>query len=323
MIRCGAAACDITNELGTVIQGATVGGVARSIRDPLQANALYLSREATSLLLVSCDLGGLEPRWTVPAREAMAEACGVPARSILIGSTHTGGPSIIPSNYRKAIDERYLGRLIDWLRDLAREAVESAQSAVMRYGQGTARIGYNRRCCWADGTHSMYGDTGRSDFMGLEGPTDPTHTVIGVETADGTPLAVLYANTAHPSTFYGADFYSADYPGTARAFLREVLGDIPVLFFNGAQGDICTEDITAPRTKESAESKLARLGHILAGETLRLLHESKPAPAPILRHAFMDMETEVRLPAPERLAWAEGILSRVDAACCLLHELWG
>ena len=277
MIKAGAATCDITNELGTAIQGATVGGVAKSVRDPLQANALYLSNDTTSVLWVSCDFGGLEPRWTLAARNAMAQASGLPQRTILIGSTHTGGPSIIPTNYLKSIDENYLNKLIGWLADVARRAVEGAVPAVVRYGQGKARIGYNRRCCWADGTHTMFGDTSREDFIGLEGPDDPTHTAIGVETIQGDPIAVLHANTAHPCTFYGADFYSADYPGMARTCLRNVMGDIPVLFFNGAQGDICTNDITLTRPAESAERSMARQSYLLAGETLRLLHEGPAA----------------------------------------------
>jgi hypothetical protein len=312
MIETGAATCDITNELGTTIQGATVGGVAKSVRDPLEANALYLSQDGTSVLLVSCDIGGLEPQWTIAAREAIALACNMPVRSVIIGCTHSGGPSVIPTNYLKAIDEAYLSRLVEWLPDLARRAINASAPAQVRYGQTTARIGYNRRCCWADGTHSMFGDTSRDDFVGLEGPDDPTHTVIGVET-DGAPIAILHANTAHPCTFYGADFYSADYPGAARSYLRAALGDIPVLFFNGAQGDICTQDITVARPKEAVERQLARLAHILAGETLRLLHECQPSPAPELRHTFVDIEIPVRLPLEEELTWAARILSRVDA----------
>lgn len=312
-IQAGAATCDITNELGSDIQGATVGGVAQSIRDPLEANALYLSQGATSVLLVSCDFGGLEPRWTMAARNAMAETIDLPARNILIGATHTGGPSIIPTNYLKAVDEAYLARLIEWLTDLARRAVKASAPALVRYGQGRARIGYNRRCCWADGTHTMFGDTARADFVGLEGPDDPTHTAIGIETPEGIPIAVLQANTAHPCTFYGADFYSADYPGMVRTFLRQALGDIPVLFFNGAEGDVCTDDITVAGQKEPAERKLARLGHLLAGETLRLFHEGRPHKELELAHSFVDVETAVRLPSKERLSWAESVLSRVDA----------
>jgi len=316
-MRCGAATCDITNELGTLIQGATVGGVANSVRDPLEANAIYLSQNSsageTVILLVSCDFGGLEPRWTVAARQSMSEASGVPARSILIGSTHTGGPSIIPTNYQKPVDEAYLTRLVAWLADLAKQAVANAVDGAIRYGQGHSRVGYNRRCCWADGTHSMFGDTRRADFMGLEGPDDPTHTAIGIESKDGSPIAILHANTAHPCTFYGADFYSADFPGTARTYLRDAMGQIPVLFFNGAQGDICTDDITARRRQESPDRQLARLGHLLAGETLRLLHENDPVNELKLQHTFVDMETPLQMPTAERLTWAAGVLAKVDA----------
>ena len=315
MPQIGMATCDITNELGTVIQGATVGGAARFVRDPLEANALYLGDDTTAVVLVSCDLGGLEPPVNHAARVAMAEACGIPARSILIGATHTGGPSVIPTNYRKAVDEAYLARLVAWLADTAKRAVASAAPGVLRYGQGRARIGYNRRCCWANGSHTMSGDTSRNDFTGLEGPDDPTHTVLVAEDGHGRVLGLLHANTAHPCTFYGADFYSADYPGAARAYLRRALGaDLPVLFFNGAQGDIATEYLLEPRRiRESADHKLARLAHLVAGETLRLMHEAPIIHDPVLAHDVEDVEVAVRLPASERLAWAEEVLAKVDA----------
>ncbi|MHC4885303.1 MAG: hypothetical protein ACYTGH_09490 [Planctomycetota bacterium] len=269
MLKAGSASIEITNDLGTDIQGATVGGKAGSIRDPLEANVLLLEEEGTSVLLVSCDLGGLEPSVNRRARRTAAEAAGIPERSVMIGATHTGGPSIIPTNYRKAVDEGYLDRLVGWISEAAERAAEAKQPVQLRIGQGETRIGYNRRYCFADGTHSMYGDAHREDFVGLEGPDDPTHTAIGVETAGGETIAVFHANTAHPCTFYGASFYSADYPGTARGYIREALGEIPVLFFNGCQGDICTEMVKGNR--ESAERKLRRLGYQVAGETLRLL----------------------------------------------------
>jgi len=52
-----------------------------------------------------------------------------------------------------------------------------------------ARIGYNRRCCWADGTHTMHGDTRRGDFTGLEGPDDPSHLALFALDASGEPMA--------------------------------------------------------------------------------------------------------------------------------------
>ena len=315
MLTIGAATKVINNELGTRIQGATVNQVAKSIRDDLEANALYLSDGSLELLLVSCDIGVVIPSVTIPTREAMAQAAGIPARNVIIAGTHThAGPSVVDTCYGKGLDTAYLERLQGWLVELAQEAKAAAQPARVGWGAGAARIGYNRRCCWADGSHSMHGDTTRPDFTGLEGPDDPSQVAIFAQDADGKMLAVLHNNTSHPTCFYGADFYSADFPGAARQCLRDALGPIPVLFFNGAFGDIALESQLADRSyREEREQKMMRAAHLLAGETLRLLHEATWCDEPALGHAYDDLEIPVRLPAAERLDWARSVLARVDA----------
>ena len=313
MIRVGAASKVINNDIGTPIQGASVNKNVQSIRDDLEANALLLADGDESVLLVSCDVAALEPEFCAEYREAMSAASDIPPRSIIIAGTHThAGPSVIPTNYLKPIDTDYLDRLGVWLVDLALQAVSSARPARVGWGLGQARIGYNRRLCWADGTHTMHGDTGREDFIGLEGPDDPGHLALFAVDEQDRPIAILHNNTSHPTAFYGADFLSADFPGAARKHLREVLGPIPVLYLNGAFGDICLEDQGA-RMRESAERKVARAGHLVAGETLRLLHEARFHEEPVLRHAFEDLRIRVRLPDPGRLAQARGLLERVDS----------
>jgi len=315
MIQVGAATKVINNELGTLIQGASVDNRAESIRDDLEANALYLSDGGTSILLVSCDLAGLLPENAAAAREAMAAACGVPPRNIIIAGTHTHtGPSLVPTNYFKPLDEAYLARLQEWLVELSTDAVGSMRPARIGWGLGEARLGYNRRCCWADGSHTMHGDATRGDFAGLEGPDDPAHLALFARDDDGKFIAVLHNNTSHPTCFYGRNFYSADFPGSARAYLREALGPIPVLYLNGAFGDIGNESqLTGRHNRESAEQKVLRLGHLAAGETLRLLQEATFREVALLAHAHEDLEVGVRLPHPDRLAWARETLAEVDA----------
>ena len=276
MIQVGAKSTIITNELGTAIQGATVGGVARYIRDELEANSLCLVRDDTRVMLVSCDLGGLEPDFTIGAREAMAAASGVHPRDIIIGATHTGGPSVIPSNYVKPIDTAYLGRLKHKLTKLAAETVACLVPAKIGIVQGQAKIGYNRRTCWDDGSHKMGRNRGSAGFTGIEGPEDNDQFVLYAVDRGGRKIAVLHQNTAHPCTFYGADFYSADYPGLARRLLRDALGDIPVLFFNGAFGDIGQEKLDTPVSDSGNQLKLSRCALPLAGETLRLIYATPP-----------------------------------------------
>lgn len=338
MIQAGASSKIINNVLGAHIQGATVNKKAMSIRDDMEANALFLSSDSESILLVSCDLVGLIPEFMTPVREAMAEAAGLAPRNIIIACTHMhSGPSLIPTSYGKPVDKEYMDRLHGWLVELAREAVEAARPARVGWGQGNAQIGYNRRCCWADGTHTMHGNTKRADFTGLEGPDDPQHLAFFVEDAEGNLIAIAHNNTSHPTCFYGCDFYSADYPGAARKYLREVLGSIPVLFFNGAFGDISIASMLSPGARsETKEQRMVRAGHLVAGETLRLLHENEFHDDPVIAHACEDLRVPVSLPSEERLDWAQKLLARVDAGqevkgwdvlyahgISLLHEKFG
>jgi hypothetical protein len=310
-IKAGAASRVINNELGTAIQGATVDKTVSRIRDDLEANALYLEGDDATVLLISCDLGLIQPEHNARYREAITEATGVPERSVIITATHThAAPSVLQTHYAKPVDEDYLGRLGPWLVELAEQAVASARPCQIGWGKGAAHIGYNRRLCWADGTHTMHGDASRPDFIGLEGPDDPAHLALFCRDAQGNLIAVLHSNTSHPTSFYGADFLSADFPGAARGYLRQELGAIPVLFFNGAFGDISPDNKLAPGG-ETKDQRVARAGHLVAGETLRLLHEAAFVDDPALGHEWEDMEAEVRLPEPELLAESRDHLAAV------------
>jgi hypothetical protein len=310
----GTAIRTINGELGRPIQGATVKQVAESVRDDLEANALYLVDGDQQALLVSCDLVAVPTATADRARAAMAASSGLPEAAIVVTATHThAGPSVAPTCYGKPVDEEYLAKLEGILAELAAEAVADPQPVQLGWGKGAARIGYNRRCCWADGSHSMHGAASKPGFTGLEGPDDDTQTGLFVRDMAGKLLAILHSNTSHPTCFYGANFYSADFPGAARGFLRDIFGPIPVLYFNGAFGDIALDPQPVSGFGEQREQKMLRAAHLLCGETLRLLHEAEFSADLPLRHVQERLPIPVRLPTAERLAVARQTLDRVDA----------
>jgi len=311
--RIGAATQVINPEVDAFVQGAGVARRATAIRDNLEANGLFLSDGKTQILLISCDLAAIESPRVAKMREAIGQAIGIPTRNVLITCTHThGGPSVLRTNYLMPVDEAYLDQLQGWLVELGGQAVESARPGRIGWGKGTVQIGFNRRVCWADGTHSMHGDVTREDFAGLEGPDDPQHLAMFAADTDGKLIAVLHHNTTHPTLFYGAGVFSADVPGEARRILREELDAIPVLFLNGAQGDIQNRDLFHPR-KESREQALERMGRLVAEETLRLYRSVEYHDRPVFDHAYEDLTVQVRLPEPERVAEARKVLARIDA----------
>ncbi len=312
-LKIGAASKTITHKVGGWVQGAGVPKKATKIRDELEANAFYLDNGETQLLIVSLDLAGLDPPFAIRFRKAMGAASGIPARNILLSCTHThGGPSVVKTNYLMPLDFEYLERLEVWLVELAKEAVNSARPGKIAWGKGSAQIGFNRRVCWADGSHSMHGDTKRKDFAGLEGPDDPQHMALFAADMDDKLISVLYHNTTHPTIFYAAGVYSSDFAGETRNILRGKFGDIPVLFLNGAQGDIAMTDQLNKR-KEGREEKLKRIGRLVADETLRLYRDVKYHEHPVLAHSYEDMPVKVRLPDPKILAESRKTLARIDA----------
>ena len=313
VLQIGAGSKIINNEIGGWVQGAGVPKKASKIRDDLEANALYLSNGETQMMLVSCDLAGLESAFVIRAREAMGKVSGVAPRNILISCTHThGGPSVLRTNYLMPIDHEYLKRLEGWLVELARETVKSARPGKVGWGRGKAQIGYNRRVCWANGSHSMHGDTSRPDFAGLEGPDDPQHLALFVADENDKIISVLYHNTTHPTIFYGAGVYSSDFIDETRNILRGKFGNIPVLYLNGAQGDIAISNQLKP-LKESREQKLERIGTMAADETLRLYREVKYHEQPVLALTYEDLKVKVRLPKPETLVASRKVLAKIDA----------
>jgi hypothetical protein len=159
----------------------------------------------------------------------------------------------------------------------------------------------------------MHGAASKPGFTGLEGPDDDAQTGLFVRDMAGKLLAILHSNTTHPTCFYGANFYSADFPGAARGFLRDIFGPIPVLFFNGAFGDIALDPQPTSGFGEQREQKMLRAAHLLCGETLRLLHEAEFSADVPLRHVQERLPVPVRLPTPERLASGKETLARVDA----------
>jgi hypothetical protein len=316
MIRIGAASIDITPELGRDIQGASVNKKAASVRDPLEANALFLESDEATILLISCDLVGLPTDFFAAVSRKIAGLTGVPASNVIIACTHTHtGPSLIETNYFKKVDAEYLDSLSGKLVGVAERTRDSLQPALLGWGHGVARIGYNRRVCWRDGRHEMHGDALSPDCTGLEGPDDPSHYALFAKKPDSPEiLAVLHSNTSHPTCFYGKDFWSADFPGVSRAQIRAILGPVPVLFFNGCQGDISIGcQVSENRAADQSERACARAAHIVTGETLRLLHETGWHDDPRIAVASDELRVDVRLPSPERLDWAQKLLARVDA----------
>lgn len=309
----GAAYVDISPPLGCWIQAAGVAKKAEKIRDALEANALFIAQDDFKILWISCDLVGIDAHFTQKIRKQISSSINIPERNILISSTHThGGPSLLKTNYLMPVDTAYLDQLERLLVTVSMEAVNNTKPGKMGWGKSEVPIGFNRRLTWLDGSHTMHGDAQRTDFAGLEGPDDHQYVAIFFSDLEGTLLSVIYHNTTHPTTFYGDGVISADFPGMVRSKMRDKLNrSIPILYLNGAQGDISMQNML-DRKRESDEEIIDRISQMIVDANWKLLENLNWIENPVLKHDFHDLKVGVRLPSASELEKARQVLHRID-----------
>src|SRR5690606_2251565 len=102
--------------------------------------------------------------------------------------------------------------------------------------------------------------------------------------------------------FYGAGIYSADFPGEVRKMIRNrISSDLPVLFLNGAQGDISIEDNMLGRRQETVKEQMERVSKLVVDKTMALYKNVTYDDNPVLKHDYQDLKVALRLPGPEQV----------------------
>jgi neutral/alkaline ceramidase-like enzyme len=296
-LRAGVAKVDITPPAGLPMYGYMERTQpATGTMDPLEARILVLEAGDEKLALIALDLGrDFGPASMAKLEEAIRRSTGISHFFITASHTHSG-PNIL--------DEYPPGRTPAWetaaLEKIAR-AVEEANARLedvrLGVGRGSVYIGYNRRVVHTDGTVTMlWTNPGRQPTA----PLDPTATVLRLDRAEGSPLAVLVNYACHPVVF-GADNleYSADFVGVLRKTVEEGFGGKSLcLFVQGGDGDINPYDATTP-LNQGAAKKRDWTGETLGREALRVAQHirTEPPAEPALQFEEDNLQVPIRWPA--------------------------
>lgn len=179
-------------------------------------------------------------------------AAALPDLHVVVSATHThAGPGG---------DHRDLLRTAPYFPPSVRRAITIAATTAVRRAQRTLRV--------------VHFDVQRGPIAGIA-----TNRIFAATVADspaalaiarddsGRPVGAIVNYACHPTVLDATNReLSADYVGGLRRRLTEVLGAVPVLFLNGASGDLSTRGVR--RAASFAEAD--RLGRIVADELLDL-----------------------------------------------------
>jgi hypothetical protein len=294
--RFGQAQVVITPPIGTRLSGfeerdhGCVG-----VHDDLFAKTWVFDDGSGHFALTLLDLVSIDLDMVEAVRKRVSEATKLAPHEIHFVCTHTHSG---PAGLRRAADKVYLPQgdpeLVNIMeRHLAGcviAAWESLREGRLGFGQGRLT--------------SMC--TNRRD---PNGPMDPEVTVLRVEEADGRLAGVIVNYANHPTTLNAENYLvTRDYPGFMCDAIAHVKGKgVQVGFAQGTAGDISARWTRRGTTFAEAE----RLGHMLAGEALRVLETVETTTEARVRSFTRKFEVPMRKLPP--LAEAEAALAAATA----------
>lgn len=243
----GFAQTEISCSAGTPLGGnARVDNSARGVHDPLHATVVVIESGTTAHVLVGLDLISAPRELVEEISEEIQRRTGIPAASVFVSATHThSGPDVM---YGGGMEERDYSAVDAWRKGavptIAQAAAEAQRNAVpadLHFSTvDVPQLAYNRRLAHSDGTtHMNWEELEPGDVLAELGPIDTELLVMLFSDEQGSPLGALVHFTLHPAILVGHDWLvSADYVAETSATISASLCGAPVLFFNGALGNI-------------------------------------------------------------------------------------
>ena len=292
--------------------------LTKEIHSRLKTVAVAFSSGEKHFLLASMDNVGVAQDFQQAVRNAVAalEPALDPA-NIFINAIHThnapaaklpkqakganGGVAKAVTDPNVLSPEEYIAFVVPIMAQNLVAAWRNRQPGGIARAFGFARVGHCRRPVFADGTAEMYGDTTRSDFIGLEAGEDSGVDMLFTFDRTGKKTGMLL-NVACPSQVMEATYkVSSDFAGATRELLKKEYGEeFHTLYQISPAGCQSPRDLVRHYTTEPDfwhEDGVAEIAH-------RLLAAVKSAPPGEIDYVPVFERKTLRVTLPRRrVSW--------------------
>ncbi len=246
MMQAGVCEVCITPPIGVELAGygPRIDRYSTDIHDPLMAQVLVLDDGTQRCALAVLDVMGFGRAFTAAVRQQIADRTRIPAENIMVACTHSHTtPTLTPSRDWGMPDEPYVAMLVRHLTGAATAAEHRLTPVRIKVCSGE-----HHELAWNRTSETL---------------TDPTVTVLMLESLQGKPMALIVHYACHPVMLGPRSQISADYPGALRRHLQNRYPGSVVLFVNGACGDIdpvSNREVWGQATFEDVEAAGQALG---------------------------------------------------------------
>jgi len=324
--RAGAFAQDITPvKFPISVNGGMSDRQATKAYDRLHARCLVLDDGTTTIAFAVCDSCMIPREVTDPAKELVRKAIGLAPERILISATHTHTAPTVAGVFQSDPDADYQKYLTEKIAAGIIQAQKRLAPAKVGWGVGkdTTQL-FNRRWHVKPGSMLLQDPFGKgtdkvrmnpgyqhADLIEPAGPIDPDVSIVSVQTPAGKPVALLANYCLH--YVGGVPALSADYFAIFAERMRTLLDadDAFVgIMSNGTSGNINNVNYGKPGPGKKAEGEQARLvAESVAKAAFDAHKQVQHRDWVSLKTAQKEIELGVRLPEPDEVKRAEGIVA--------------
>ena len=232
------------------------GEPATGIHDTIYAKVIVLKSGVTLAALVGLDI--CTTPWSL-LEDTLKKAAlpGLGTDNVLFSASHThGGLEGMAMDRNNVLGNPHIGvyseATLDFVSDRVAGALKEAMSRLepVTSGTGVVRLAGMNRNRRHEGA-----------------PTDEDMTVLRLDRADGSALAVVVNYTAHGTIMTEKEMaVSGDWAGAMQRTLEDLIGgDVTCVYTNGSEGDVAPRGYTGGSRYEMAEQYGRRVG-IAAGK---------------------------------------------------------
>lgn len=273
------------------------------VHDRIYHRIVALDDGTTQFFLVSSDICLVSPSEYDKVASELNDRYGISPQHLWWTVTHTHsapevGPPGLPEvflgeRYQHELDTSYTAMVEQKLISGILEARNNLTSARLGVGWGFSQANINRRAVDVDGKASL--------GLNPDGPVDRRIGLLRIEKEDGSPMALIANYAIHGTVLGGAQLeISGDAPGIVSAYVEEKIG-APMLFINGAAGNLAPIYSVYPNPKAGHLSQF----RVLLGD--KILEANKKMGTTTNEVRLMAGALTVETPRKEGLGWPKDL----------------
>ena len=327
-IKAGFAERDITPGIGMEQPGGYGKVYHRKFHDPCKVRVAVFDDGQRKVALVGTDTLIIPRGVVLSARAEIEKLCGIKADAVMVGASHShsSGPvgMVLPGQFDGAsaevrkmayeessmADPGFLLRVTHEIVEGVRAANANLSPARVGFGYGHEdKVAFNRRLRMKNGQSWSHPGAMHPDIVEYAGPIDPQVGVIGAWDMSGVLLGTIVNFSNHATTSPGG--ISANWPGFMEKTIQGALGTrAPVVFLQGACGDVTQVDNLSPYVRPSGEESAHLVGGRVGAEAVKVLLSMARGTEVPLDVRQKTWRINRRGPAPERVAKCREIVAR-------------